>query len=196
MSSVPMSPLRRLWFAWKSLKLPWRKTFLVGSDLSGNTFWEFKDAASSNRFRRIVKSPSSTHLADVQISPQWHQWLRQTRFDAPSIAEQTADLQRQAAVKQLAKEADERWASKPSFLDKPKEQPRPATQIKDPGGYAGKTEEDSKEGVRNAVGGAQEMLDKKKSQDQKDPWEKSRSQGPSEGWQPQAWDPQAGAVRR
>lgn len=28
--STPTSPLRKAWYRWKSLKLPWRKRFLVG----------------------------------------------------------------------------------------------------------------------------------------------------------------------
>ena len=63
---------------------------------------------------------------------QWHQWLRHTRDDAPSIQEQQYDVSRQAMMKQLAAEADERWKSAPSYLDAPnKHQPAPATTITD-----------------------------------------------------------------
>jgi len=31
MSLKPISPLRRIWFRWKALRLPWRKKFLVGA---------------------------------------------------------------------------------------------------------------------------------------------------------------------
>jgi NADH dehydrogenase [ubiquinone] 1 alpha subcomplex assembly factor 2 len=51
---------------------------------------------------------------------QWHQWLRRTRFEPPSLQEQTSDIQRQLELKQLARLADERWANKPSLLDPPK----------------------------------------------------------------------------
>lgn len=85
-----------LWFKWKSLRLPWRKSYLVGmsyfcscatsscpsvfwvlisltltlpgTDLAGNTFWEFKDAINAGRFRRIVKFDPKTHLGDVKVS--------------------------------------------------------------------------------------------------------------------------------
>lgn len=161
MSLKPVGPIRRVWYSWKSLKLPWRKTFLVGLDLSGNTFWEFKDAlnAGSHRMRRIVKYPRSTHYSEINISPQWHQWLRHTRDNPPSIAEQSQDLVRQDRLKMLAAEADARWAAKPSFLDAPGKQqgqPLPAMGVKDPGGYAPPTEPPEKEGVRNAVGGGLE----------------------------------------
>lgn len=129
----------------------------TGLDLQGNTFWEFKDTLSSHqhRMRRIAQYPPSVHYSEVFISPQWHQWLRHAREDAPTLTEQSMDLTRQAQLKTLAAEADARWAAKPSFLDKPKEttQALPATQVKDPGAYAPQTESSEKEGVRSAVVG-------------------------------------------
>ena len=50
----------------------------------------------------------------------WHQWLRRTRSSPPSIQEQQADVTRQIQLKQRAQLADERWAAKPSVLDKPR----------------------------------------------------------------------------
>ncbi len=100
-------------------------------------------------------------------------------------------------MKQLARLADERWASKPSFLDKPKEQPAPATLPRDPAGYVGQMEPDEKEGVRNAVGSAEDIERAAGAQKpERDPWEqaKRRAKGPSEGWQPQEWAP--GPARR
>ena len=70
MSSGP-GVFRRLFYRWKTLKLPWRKQFLIGADLSGNTFWEFKDAINSNRWRRIVKYSRTPHFADVRISREF-----------------------------------------------------------------------------------------------------------------------------
>ena len=58
----------RLWYRWKALKLPWRKQFLVGADLVGNTFWEFKDALHAGRWRRIVKYSRKAHYGDVKIT--------------------------------------------------------------------------------------------------------------------------------
>jgi NADH dehydrogenase [ubiquinone] 1 alpha subcomplex assembly factor 2 len=49
----------------------------------------------------------------------WIQWLRHTRHEAPTINEQQLDEIRQAQVKQLAAQADARWASKPSYLVAP-----------------------------------------------------------------------------
>ena len=86
--------------------------------------------------RRIVQYPSSTALSDVNISPQWHQWLRHTRREAPSLAEQSQDLVRQANLKALAAQADARWAAKPSFLDTPR-QGREVGEVRAPPALAG-----------------------------------------------------------
>ena len=71
MSSGP-GILKRAWFQWKALRLPWRKQYLVGADLSGNTFWEFKDAINANRMRRIVRHNLQTHHSDVKVSRKCH----------------------------------------------------------------------------------------------------------------------------
>ncbi|RMD41583.1 hypothetical protein DV735_g3515, partial [Chaetothyriales sp. CBS 134920] len=126
-----MSRLRELWLRWKMLRLPWRKTFLVGQDLSGNTFWEFKDALNSNRFRRKVRFRNKTHFSDAQVSPLWHQWLRHTRADPPSLQEQTADVTRQIQLKHNARLADERWANKAPYIQPPP-QHQPQQQLQEP----------------------------------------------------------------
>ncbi|RKF64318.1 hypothetical protein OnM2_019069 [Erysiphe neolycopersici] len=122
MSSKPLSSVKKFWFRWKSLRLPWRKTFLVGLDLHGNTFWEFRDSFNShqNKMRRIIKYKQSVHNSDVQISPQWHQWLRHTRADPPSLNELSQDILRQEKLKILAAAVDAKWASESSkLLDRP-----------------------------------------------------------------------------
>lgn len=214
------SPLKQAWYKWKSLRLPWRKQWLVGADLSGNTFWEFKDALNANRLRRIVRYTRKIHYADVKISrtrphchshnlvqkhswadgiwiAQWHQWLRHTRDEAPSIQEQQYDVSRQAMMKRLAAEADERWKSIPSYLDAPsKQQPQPAIGVEDPGGYAQPTEPVEKQGVRSTVeseavdeGTAKERTREKKKP-KENPWAHLQPKGtPGESWQPQEWSP-------
>ncbi|KAM3444793.1 hypothetical protein NHJ13734_001143, partial [Beauveria thailandica] len=42
MAGNPIGPIGQAWLRWKSLRLPWRKRFLVGFDLQGNTYWEFR----------------------------------------------------------------------------------------------------------------------------------------------------------
>ncbi|KAK4143665.1 NADH-ubiquinone oxidoreductase assembly factor N7BML [Dichotomopilus funicola] len=133
----PLNPLTRAWRQWKSLRLPWRRQFLAGQDLSGNTYWEFLDRgaplppSSSSpssppspgttpniRWRRIVRYPSNKpHHDSVTVPPAWHQWLRHTRADPPSLDEQRAEVVRQARMKVLAAEADARWEAKPRVME-------------------------------------------------------------------------------
>ncbi|KAJ5814819.1 NADH:ubiquinone oxidoreductase 17.2kDa subunit [Penicillium riverlandense] len=195
-----------LWFKWKGLRLPWRKSFLVGSDLKGNTFWEFKDVANASKFRRIVKFDPKTHFGDVQVSPQWHQWLRHVREHPPSIEEQQQDLVRQAQIKQLARLADERWASKPSFLDKPQtQQPSPATNATDatlnrPAEEAAKGATSTQTASASATAAGMDTAPKpgetrsetkpastEETAKKEDPWAKASN--PGDNWQPESWKP-------
>jgi NADH dehydrogenase [ubiquinone] 1 alpha subcomplex assembly factor 2 len=133
LSTLPLS--RRRWHGRASatrLECTQRTIFdttFSGMDLAGNTFWEFKDARTATRFRRIVKYPRQTQYSDINISPQWHQWLRHTRQDPPSINEQQLDEIRQARVKQLAQDADQKWKQKPSYIEPPSEQPSPGLKL-------------------------------------------------------------------
>jgi NADH dehydrogenase [ubiquinone] 1 alpha subcomplex assembly factor 2 len=91
-----------------------------GSDLQGNTYWEFRSQLQAGHFRRILQPlDKKLHHSDVQLSPQWLQWLRYTRLEPPSIEELQQDVLRQERMKVLAKEADARWESKESFLVQP-----------------------------------------------------------------------------
>ncbi|RAO68553.1 uncharacterized protein BHQ10_004565 [Talaromyces amestolkiae] len=178
-----------LWFKWKALKLPWRRSWVVGQDLSGNTFWEFRDALNANRNRRIVKYNPKAHYGDVKITPQWHQWLRYVRHQPPTIEEQQRDLVRQAQIRKLAQIADEKWAAKPSFLDKPKtQQPTPATRTSDQTVPAD-SKVQGQPGVTKQINGQEEI------QQEADQSKKTKGlaanvpTGPGEKWQPEAWTP-------
>ncbi|EGD94811.1 hypothetical protein TESG_02314 [Trichophyton tonsurans CBS 112818] len=179
-----MSPINSLWFKWKSLKLPWRRMFLVGNDLAGNTYWEFKDSLKPGRFRRIVKASPKIHYADVKVPPQWHQWLRYVRPEPPSIEEQQNELLRQQRIKYLAQQADERWASKPSFLDKPAQQDAPARQSQQPSYYTTR----QSTGAETAKVQQEQHPDAKGGKKMKNPWDRAAG-GPSENWQPESWSP-------
>ncbi|OTB04993.1 hypothetical protein M426DRAFT_320301 [Hypoxylon sp. CI-4A] len=181
-----ISPIRKAWYQWKALRLPWRKQFLVGLDLQGNTYWEFRlergdPNSPDSRFRRIVKYPRSTHYSDVVVPPQWHQWLRYQRQQAPSLSEQASDVYRQERIKVLAAEADARWEAKPSLLDMPgqeKGQPVPPLNT----GRTQPQERAARESpTRNERGEVTEQKD--------DPWKQARSTSPGETWQPEAWSP-------
>ncbi|KAF2812452.1 uncharacterized protein BDZ99DRAFT_413188 [Mytilinidion resinicola] len=197
MPSQPGS-IRQAWYNWKKMKLPWRKRWLVGFDLSGNTYWEFKDAINQNRVRRIAKYAGSTHHSDVNVSPQWMQWLRHTRADPPSLNEQRADVMRVEQTKVLAAAADQRWASKPSMLDPPdKQQPTPMLASREP---AISLAHDEPSDIPKSLGDAPQEAGVKpkraashglnnKGEVKESPWYKGPKGGPSEDWQPEAWSP-------
>lgn len=49
---------------------------LLGEDLAGNTFWEFKDVMNAARFRRIVRFDPKTHFSDVQVTREFRQKIQ------------------------------------------------------------------------------------------------------------------------
>lgn len=162
---------------------------------STNPLFRHQDHSYVHRALESFSIPSPLfRLTDRSLPPiaQWHQWLRQTRHDPPSIREQQADVARQARLKHLAVLADERWASKPSLLDRPNIQSGLGTVPRDPAGYAGQTELEEKEGVRSAVRTPGEIGQGKGGKED-NPWKRQRG-GPSEEFQPAAWSP--GPVKR
>ncbi|KAK0621455.1 hypothetical protein B0T17DRAFT_508804 [Bombardia bombarda] len=174
MSTKHVSPLLRVWTKWKALKLPWRNQFLAGTDLQGNSYWEFKDVRGSNtgRLRRIVRYPPKTHHGDVTVPPAWHQWLRHTRPSPPSIDEQRAELARQERIKILAAQADARWAAKPGLMDAPPKAPS----LGKPSITAAETQQE------------EAIQQQQPKPSDPDPWKQARG-GPSEDWTPKAWEP-------
>ncbi|XP_014557129.1 hypothetical protein COCVIDRAFT_15555 [Bipolaris victoriae FI3] len=182
MAGAP-GPIRRAWYQWKMQRFPWRKKWLVGFDLHGNTFWEFKDALHSLRNRRIAKYSRSTHYGDVQISPSWMQWLRHTRFDPPTIAEQQQDVARQERIKLLAAQADAKWAAKPSALDAPdKQQPVLPLQSQHP--TTAPSPVNGKQDIQDTAAPRPKKAKAKEPADS--PW---RQAAQSQDWQPQGWTP-------
>lgn len=203
-----MNSVRQLWLKWKMLRLPWRRQFLAGQDLHGLTYWEFRGQGdNSHRMRRMVKGPRNLHHADVPsfVSPLWHQWLRHTRFDAPSMEEQQMDVTRQIQLKHNARLADERWASKKRYIEKPREKDEEQTgtrgmeaqrqvadevrgKMEDRAGVPPDAAVNARERVQHQQGASQH-------QQKPDPWEQERQKqkqtatNPSGAWQPEAWTP-------
>ncbi|BCS20691.1 uncharacterized protein APUU_21123A [Aspergillus puulaauensis] len=178
-----MSPINSLWFKWKSLRLPWRRSFLVGQDLVGNTFWEFRDKLNAGRFRRILKPRPRTHYGDVEVSPQWHQWLRYVRSEPPSIKEQQDDVLRRQRIMLLAEMQNKRWEAEQSQLDAPAtQQPRPATRTSEP--TLNTSDATGKESGPRADG----QTPNKTPTAKEDPFFKLKD-APGEKWQPDSWTP-------
>lgn len=149
------------------------------------------------------KPPLNNELIDNSPA-QWHQWLRYVRSDPPSLLEQQKDVIRQIQLKHLARIADERWASKPSYLDRPPQtqQPTPATRTTDPTleGAERNTQSTEAEGTESTAHQAQAQTqtqtaqtrkDEGKKKEEEDPWAKVRAGNPGDGWQPESWTPTA-----
>jgi NADH dehydrogenase [ubiquinone] 1 alpha subcomplex assembly factor 2 len=151
--------------------------------------------------RRIVQYPATAHYSEIDIPPQWHQWLRHTRSDPPSLIEQSQDLVRQRNLKVLAAQADARWAARPSFLDvSANRQSLPAIQGDAKTNYRTGGDEIM---VHDAVPRAKRNIQGPDGQRyhfsapiveeqahvrerKQDPWKQAR--GPSEEWQPTGWN--------
>jgi NADH dehydrogenase [ubiquinone] 1 alpha subcomplex assembly factor 2 len=120
---------------------------------------------------------------------QWHQWLRYVRQDPPSLEEQQQDLIRQAQIKELARLADERWASKPSFLDKPNtRQTLPPTETSEPTvNPATESRQDAPASTPSTS--TPEPAASKPKPLKEDPWAKANPGNPGDTWQPESWTP-------
>ncbi|KPM43486.1 hypothetical protein AK830_g3056 [Neonectria ditissima] len=158
-------------------------TYMAGYDLEGNTYWEFRltrGTEGGERWRRIVNYPRSTHYSQVKVNPQWHQWLRHTRREPPTLDELQGDVVRQARIKVLAAEADARWEAKPRVMEAPETTAQRLASVNAPAPPA----RDARR--RKPVDGESE------TEKSDDPWAKAaKAQGPGENWQPAAWDPAA-----
>ena len=102
-------------------------------------------------------------------------------------------------MKQLAAEADERWNSKPSYMDGPeRQQALPATAVNE---NEGPSKEQSDVGDGPGVGSLdaeqqavtqtdeEEGKAKGKRQREENPWQRPQTGAPSENWQPATWTP-------
>jgi NADH dehydrogenase [ubiquinone] 1 alpha subcomplex assembly factor 2 len=169
-----------------------------------------------------VHYPRGTHYSsNIPIPPAWHQWLRHTRSDPPSLAEQQAEVARQERIRVLAAQADARWEAKPKVMEGPtpsSEEGRKILGVREPAfeterhvGPGSKVQAEARakekgEKGDTAVTGTR-VEDREQREEtwkrmrreeeaagpkekEKDPWKQARG-GPSEGWQPQAWEPAA-----
>ncbi|KAI9667042.1 MAG: hypothetical protein M1829_005583 [Trizodia sp. TS-e1964] len=101
-------PLRKAYHWYRSLRLPWRRKYLIGHDLSANLYWELAPSyALSARPRRLVSR--AARAQELLIPPQWHQWLRHVRSEPPSVEELLADVERVQVLKGRVAEVERRW---------------------------------------------------------------------------------------
>lgn len=104
----------QLYYYFRSLRLPLRRRFFAGQDLSGNTYWEVHregegegegegragERRRGSRPRRMVSFCGNMRekMAEGVQSPQWSQWLRGLRGEAPSVEELLLDERRRAVI--------------------------------------------------------------------------------------------------
>jgi len=146
----------------------------------------------------LLSTPSLLNEENLMAClASWIQWLRHTRHEAPTINEQQLDEIRQAQVKQLAAQADARWASKPSYLDAPSKPVNfPPVRIGGTSRTAGLSEADTKDAESGPIPHAHLAEKPSESQDSVQAkrarkavrWEEL-TLGKSD--QPQAWSPRS-----
>lgn len=109
-------------------------------------------------------------------------------------------------IKQLARLADERWASKPSYLDKPATNAAPAPATANPADAvtapaaapaatpdapAAQASAPQQQPTPTATTETKPKTDDATTKKDKDPWAAAAKGGPSEKWEPEAWSPSA-----
>lgn len=88
-------------------------------------------------------------------------------------------------IKQLARLADERWASKPSFLDKPQAKPPTHALNGDSGNAKSQNPETTTQNASPQSKSATESQPPKAQ----NPWAKADNRNPGDSWQPAGWSP-------
>ncbi|KAL7273402.1 hypothetical protein RUND412_003758 [Rhizina undulata] len=210
MAMIKGNTMERLWWTWKSYRFPWRSRYFIGMDLEGNTYWEMKTRLNASRARRIVQYKDLKDLVDYKVSPQWHQWLRSTRFDPPTITEQELDIERLKVLKHNATLADLRWASKPSLLNAGPH-PLPDSVLESNTKYSNDSGLQPREkqilgrgevgadlggkGVEKKLGAGEMAVGREDGiRGKESPWKDADRKG--DGFKPGVWDPNAGLPKQ
>ena len=99
----------KAYYRFKAIKLPWRRKFFRGFDLDGNSFYESYNPLTPHKMRRTVKYIKDGHYTDNNVTPQWMQWLRHTRTEAPTESELLQEVHRIQATRQNAFLISQKW---------------------------------------------------------------------------------------
>lgn len=182
-----MDPIASKYPYWKRIlhkfqsrrDIPFRRKFFVGYDLHGNTYWEFTIDGNMQRLRRKLE-PFEEKLFKADyfetVPPQWLQWLRRTRYDAPTLQELTNDQIRQQRIKILAQQADRKWYMEKERLEQ-EQQLKLLAELK-------KVQDENnafEEEARKAKESAQQPTPESAAQESKpDPWAQADAQAKSE----------------
>ncbi|KAI5811757.1 hypothetical protein DFH27DRAFT_649057 [Peziza echinospora] len=199
LSPPPHPPLQRLLRPLLKPFLP-KKTF-IGHDLRGNSYWELHTRHLPTRPRRLVEyAEQQRDLGGYSVEdPAWHQWLRCTREEAPTIQELLGEVGRREELKVRVGRIDERERARREELGRREKRLFL-------GGEEGQGEKsasgDEKGEEKGGVKAQDEVADEKKEEKKKpaaeDPWAKAQAErekaGENEG--PKAWTPEAVTPRR
>ncbi|CAG8543940.1 12189_t:CDS:2 [Racocetra persica] len=115
------SYLSRLLKMWKQARFPWRQRVFVGSDLSGNEYYESN--LINGRKKRTVEMKEKKPLGEYDsdsLPVQWQSWLRHTRFEPPTIEEIIMANKRRELIIQRAKALDKDWERRKEELSREK----------------------------------------------------------------------------
>lgn len=170
--------------------IPFRRKFFVGYDLHGNTYWEFTIDGNMQRLRRKLEPfEEKIFKADYfeTVPPQWLQWLRRTRNEAPTVQELINDQIRQQRIKVLAQQADERWYREKERLEY-EQNLKLEAELKKVADENQKFEQEaqkSKEAEKSKVAEATKEAEKKAPKDattgsKNDPWAQADTQAKSQ----------------
>ncbi|RHZ76451.1 hypothetical protein Glove_197g79 [Diversispora epigaea] len=124
------SRISHLLTLWKQARLPWRSRVFVGTDLSGNEYYE-SVTALNGRTRRIVEMKEKKLLSDYEedaLPVQWQSWLRHTRYDPPTIDEIKLANKRRETIIQKAKAFDKEWEERKKASSSPSSPTSPVKQ--------------------------------------------------------------------
>ncbi|CAG8688386.1 8602_t:CDS:2 [Cetraspora pellucida] len=114
------SYLSRLLKIWKQTRFPWRQQAFVGSDLSGNDYYESYRLINGRKKRTVEmkeKKPLGEYNSD-SLPVQWQSWLRHTRFEPPTIEEIIMANKRRELIIQRAKALDKDWERRKEELSR------------------------------------------------------------------------------
>jgi len=148
--------------------------------------------------RRIVQQHHHRlHTSDVDVSPQWHQWLRHVRADPPSLEEQARDVVRLRDLKVLAARADERWDMKRMKIEpgvgaggdtaSSATAPAETGEVRGPAMGVGRGGRKAAEGhVGRSSDAEKDTTNDNTNKEREDPWKQAR-RNPGEEWQPESW---------
>ncbi|CCG81439.1 Putative uncharacterized protein [Taphrina deformans PYCC 5710] len=194
--------ITKLYYAYKSIRLPFRRKVFRGFDLDGNKFYESYNPLTPNKWRRTVQYVHDGHYTDNNVTPQWMSWLRYTRPNPPTMDELRGEVVRIQSTRLNAQLISRRWEEERERLSGLNQASLSEPQVQT---QAQAQTEQSEEQVLQRQGERESVLREAQRQDQDADVRGDDRQGEymvapgtrdEKGeWQPEAWNP-ASAARK